>query len=173
MPRRTGLRLAAVAVLVLVVTGCGEPGTDLDVPPRAQSQQVLDEVGVLAGSDLDIRLAELAADGHDVVALAFESPEATLGHADRSARRLLEAWEADVVLVAVARPGDFTSDDEQRRRFFGVVPRDRFLVSGDTRERIAEELAPPLAAANDWPQVFTVALDEVEAELRAGEDGEA
>jgi hypothetical protein len=160
-------RCLVALTLVVLAAGCGEPESDLALPERGQGQQVLDQAEVLEeGSALESQLDGLRQRGHDVVAVTFESPEASAGHADRSGRMVLEEWGADVVLIAVAVPGDFTSTEgETRRRFFGVVPADRFLVSGDTREMIVEDLAPPLAADNDWDAVFDVAVEAISQEL--------
>jgi hypothetical protein len=162
------MRRAPIVLLVLLglLAGCGEPDVDLQLPQRAQGQQVLDQAEILEEGELEGQLDGLRQRGHDVVAVTFESPEASAGHADRSGRMVLEEWGADVVLIAVAVPGDFTSTEgERRRRFFGVVPADRFLVSGDVREMIVEELAPPLAADNDWDAVFAVAVEAISREL--------
>ena len=135
----------------------------LDVPAREDDERVLDLAGIL---DVDVVAAELAAlDGADVVALTVEDQDASLGQADRLGRRLLQEWEADVALVVVGRPGDLRSTDADRERFFGVVPVDPRGVSGGMRERIAEEVVPPLAADNDWTAVFTAAAAELRAEL--------
>jgi hypothetical protein len=155
------MRRAAAAGMLVALLGCGEPPVDLHVPARAPDQVVLDEAAILT-QDVASRLHELDA---DVVALTFQSPEASLGHADRAGRTVLEAWQADVVLVAVARPGDFDSGDDDRRRFFGLVPADRLRVGRDARERIVEEVVPPLAARNDWPAAFLAAIDVLEEEL--------
>lgn len=156
MPRACLLFVAALLV------ACGEPGVDVDFPARAQGQVMLDEAAVL-GDAVRARAADMPA---DVVVLTFESPDASLGHADRAGRALLDAWDADVALVAVAAPGDFTSAAEGRQRFFGVVSADVRAVSRGARERIAEDVVPPLAAQNDWKAVFLAALDEVEEDLR-------
>jgi hypothetical protein len=154
---------SALAALLLLFAGCGEPAIDVDIPGRQPGQVLLDEAGLL-DADVAERAAALPA---DVVLLTFESPHASLGHADRAGRALLDAWAADVALVAVAAPGDFTSTDEaDRRRFFGVVAADVRAISRDARERIAEQAVPPLAAANDWAAAFRAALDELEADLR-------
>jgi hypothetical protein len=164
---RPALRWVAAALAAAALAGgCGNPEVALAVPERQDGQVMLDEAGVLDAAVAD-RLAAVAADtGVDVVALAFEDPQASLGQADRGGRLLLDAWGADVVVVAVARPGDFASSDEQaRRRYFGVFATDRFAVPRGLRERIVEEAVPPLAARNDWPGAFTAAADILADEL--------
>jgi hypothetical protein len=157
-------RRVAVALLAAVAVACGEPAPDVDVPPREPGQSLLDHASVLADAGIEDRLAGMPA---DVVALAYESPAATRGDADRAGRLLLDAWDADVAVVAVAMPGDFASADEaSRQRFFGVVAADVRLVSRGARERIVDEVVPPLAARNDWAGAFQAALDELEADLR-------
>jgi hypothetical protein len=163
MARR--LVVGLLGALLAAAAACGEPEPDLEVPPRQAGQQVVDHAGILAGSGVEERLGGLPA---DVVAVAYESPDASRGHADRAGRLLLDAWEAEVAVVAVARPGDFTSTDEDaRERFFGVVATDVRLVSRAARERIVDEVVPPLAARNDWAGAFHAALDELEADLQA------
>lgn len=159
---------ALVAALALLAGACGEPDVDLDPPERAGAH-VHDEVGVLDGS-VDKRLAALDEEtGFDVVALAYEDERASLGQADRAGTVMLESWGADVVLVAVAFPGNFENPDpEARRRYFGVTATDRFTVSRRLRERIVEEAVPEPAAANDWTGAFHAAIDELEADLGDG-----
>jgi hypothetical protein len=162
-PRRV---LCALTVALLALAGCGEPAVDLDPPARKAGQHVLDEAGLLGGSDVADRLAALAGDGLDVVAVTYETQQAGLGENRRAGQLMLEQWGADIALVAVAAPGDFTSTDaEARARFFGLESADQFAVPRGLRERIAEELAPPIAAGNDWPGVFTMAIDEIERVL--------
>ncbi|HVL99595.1 MAG TPA: hypothetical protein VM324_09925 [Egibacteraceae bacterium] len=161
------VRLVAAALAVAVAaTGCGEPAVDLDVPDRRAGQHVLDTVGLLDGTDVAAQLAALAEEGLDVVAVVYETPQAGLGEGRRAGQLVVREWEADVALVAVAAPGDFTSGDTQaRRRFFGLEPADAFAVPRGLRERVAEQRAPPLAEANDWPGVFTMAIEEIAREL--------
>lgn len=156
------VRFLLIALAAFAVA-CGEPPVDVAIPERAGGATVVDHAGILTGSEIEAVLGDMPA---DVVALTFESGDATLGEAHRAAQALLRAWGADVVLVAAARPGDFGSDSESRRRFFGVFPADRFRVPGGVRERIVEEVVPPLAADNDWPGVFRAAADEVRGSLR-------
>lgn len=165
--RRVVLALVAAT---LVLTACGEPDVDLELPPRETGQHVLDTAGILSGTESGTevaeRLADLAEAGLDLVAVTYETPQASLGENRRAGSLVVEEWGADIALVAVAVPGDFASTDaDSRRRFFGLEPADTFAVPGGLRERIAEERAPPLAEANDWPAVFTMAIDEIEREL--------
>lgn len=159
-------RVVVLVVATLALAGCGEPDVDLELPAREAGQQVLDTAGILSGSEVAERLSELAEAGLDVVAVTYETPQASLGENRRAGSLVVEEWGADIALVAVAVPGDFSSTDaDSRRRFFGLEPADTFAVPGGLRERIAEERAPPLAEANDWAAVFTMAIDEIEREL--------
>lgn len=163
MPRRL---VVAVAVAAIALAGCGEPDVDLDLPVRGPDQHVLDTAGILDGTEVDERLAALAEEGVDVVAVTYETPNASLGESRRAGQLLVEEWGADIALVAVARPDDFTSTDEQTRaRFFGLEPAGTVTVPRGLRERVAEERAPLLAELNDWPGVFAMAIDEIEREL--------
>jgi hypothetical protein len=158
-------RLAPGLVLVLLLVGCGEPPVALEVPERSAGAHLLDTAGLL-GATTEDRLREVSAStGLDVVGLTFEDERATLGQADRGGKRLLSEWDADVVLVAVGRPGDFVSEDAERSRYFGVFAGDRFTVSRDVRERIIYERVQLLAAENAWAPAFAAAIDELEAEL--------
>lgn len=166
MPSRPVALLALLAVAALAVAGCGEPAVDLELPDRGSGQHVLDTAGLLDGADVERRLAALADAGLDVVAVTYQTPRAGLGENRRAGQLVVEEWGADIALVAVAAPGDFTSTDRGvRRRFFGMEPADTFAVPRGLRERVAEERAPPLAEANDWPAVFAMAIDEIEREL--------
>lgn len=160
------LTVTALALGALALAGCGEPAVDLALPDREVGQHVADQAGVLDGTDLEERLAALADAGLDVVAVTYESDRAGLGESRRAGQLVVARWGADIALVAVAAPGDFTSSDvDARRRFFGLEPADTFAVPRGLRERVAEERAPPLAETNDWPAVFTMAVEEIEAEL--------
>lgn len=158
--------LALLATAAVIVVGCGDPAVDLDPPDRGGGY-VLDAAGVLDRT-VGERLEGLSQrSGLDVVALAFTDERASLGQADRGGRMLLRQWGADVVLVAVARPGDFDSDDlDARRRFFGVYAEDRFTVTRSLREAIVEEAVPAPASENDWRGAFHAAIDVLDAELR-------
>lgn len=172
-PRTTtrGVRLVSLAMIGLV--GCGEPAVDLDIPAREASGDVLDTSDLL-GDDIAVRLEEFeVSTGLDAVALTYESDQASRGEASRAGQLLIERWGADLVLVAVARPGDFAStvvdreDPEDRRRYFGVEPGDPFAVSGDLRERVVEGIVPPIAAENRWGDVFQKAVEELQQGLLA------
>lgn len=163
MPRRL---VAVLAMAVLAMSGCGEPDVDLDLPGRAPDQHVLDTAGILDGTDVQERLDALADEGLDIVAVTYETPRASLGESRRAGQLVVEEWGADIALVAVAAPGDFTStDDQTRERFFGLEPAGTVTVPRGLRERVAEERAPLLAEVNDWPGVFAMAIDEIEREL--------
>ncbi len=162
-------RLAPLLVLVLLLAGCGEPPVAYDPPPRAADQQLLDTVGLLDAATED-RLREVSeATGFDVVGLAFDDERASLGQADRGGKLLLDDWDADVVLVAVAQPGDFVSEEAERSRYFGVFATDRFAVSREVRERIIFDRVQLLAADNEWVAAFAAAIDELETELAQAE----
>lgn len=149
----------ALALALLGLVACGEPAVDLTLPDRPPGEHVLDEAGVLDKGQLHDRLTTLRADGLDIVALTFETEQASCGEAFRAGTLFVQRWEADVAVVAVAEPGDFTSTEESRVRCLGVQPRDTRAVPADVRERIAEELVPPLTAENDWTGAFAVAID--------------
>jgi hypothetical protein len=157
--------VALVLLLCLASTACGEPPVAFDPPPRGPGQQLLDDAQILDAA-IEERLREVStATGSDVVGLTFTDERTSMGQADRGGKLLLDAWDADVVLVAVAAPGDFTSVEPDRRRFFGVFAADRFSVSRDLRERIIFDRVQLLAAENEWIPAFSAALDELEAEL--------
>lgn len=144
---------------IVLVVSCGEPPVDVSFPEREAEQHVLDQAGILDADALEARLAEVAGEGLDIVALTYETQQASCGEAFRAAREFVRTWDADIALVAVARPGDFGSTDEQRQRCLGVQPLDDRAIPGALRERIAEELVPPKASANDWDAAFDVAVD--------------
>ena len=159
--------VAALAALALGLAACGEPPVPLDVPARGFDQSVLDLAGVIDDDDaaLVAALGELRRLGWDPVLVAFEADEANMGLADRAGRKVLEAWGADLALVAVAEPGHFTRQDTDRARFFGLFARDVREVPRAIRERVVEELVPPVAARNDWTAVFTIAVEELAARM--------
>ncbi|MBA2316524.1 MAG: hypothetical protein H0V93_01895 [Euzebyales bacterium] len=158
--------LAIVAALGLIA--CGEPAVDVDIPDRAAGQHLLDAAGILDTAAVEGALADASqASGLDVVGLAFTDGAANLGQADRGGRALLDAWDADVVVVAVAAPGDFTSVGADRRRFFGVFSGDRFDVPRSVRERIVGDVASVPAGANDWTSAFTGAAEALATSLAA------
>lgn len=151
-----------VLVLGLLLAACGEPEVDVEIPARDTGQHVLDQAGILDVQALESRLAEIA-QVRDIVVLTYETPAATCGEAFRAAGDFVRSWEADVALVAVAKPGDFASDEPQRQRCLGVQPLEDRAISGGLRERIAEELIPPKASVNDWNGAFNVAIDALES----------
>jgi hypothetical protein len=157
--------LAMVAVLAL---SCGEPPVDVDIPARDDGSHVADLAGILDADALDARLAEIRADGLDVVALTYETDQANCGEAFRAGLAFAQAWQADVAVVAVARPGDFTATDADRERCLGLRPVDDFAVPGGLREEIAEGIVPPIAAENDWDGAFHAAVDRLAEELVEG-----
>lgn len=159
-------RALAAALAILLLAGCGEPEPQVSLPARDAGAHVADLAEVLSAGDrekLDQRLEEISQDGLEMVALTFESDNANCGEAYRAAKEFVTAWEADVALVAVAAPGDFTSSAQSRNRCLGVQPLEDRAVPGSVREYIAEQLVPPLTADNDWYGAF-VAAAEVLAE---------
>lgn len=146
---------------LVLLAACGEPAVDVAIPAREPSQHVLDLADVLDDDALERRLAALDV---DVVALTYETEQASCGEAFRAGRELVAAWDADVAIVAVAAPGDFTSTAADRERCLGVQA-GAAVVSGGVREQIAEEVAPPLAGENDWQGAFDAAVEEL-AEAR-------
>lgn len=160
-------RVLLVLLLALAATACGEPPIDVDLPARGDGDHVADLAGILDADALEARLAEIEADGLDVVALTYTTPQANCGEAFRAGLEMAQAWGADVALVAVARPGDFQSTEDGRERCLGLRPVDDFAVPGGLREEIAEGLVPPIAAENDWDGAFTAAADRLAEELTA------
>jgi len=152
-----------VLALVVSLAACGEPAVDLSLPAREEGAQVADLAGVLDAGQVQSRLEEVADAGTDIVALTYETEQASCGEAFRAGAQFVTAWDADIAVVAVARPGDFDATGDDRVRCLGVQPRDQRSVGGDLRERIAEELVPPLAAENDWTGAFTTAIDALAA----------
>ena len=151
---------SGVLLLVVLMTACGEPAVDVEISAREERQHVLDQAGILDAEALEQRLDTAQEDaGLDIVALTYESEQANCGEAYRAAREFVRTWEADVALVAVADPGDFTSTEQTRQRCLGVQPLDDRGIPGDLREQIAEELVPPKAADNDWDGAFAVAVE--------------
>jgi hypothetical protein len=157
------IRLLTALLCAVLLTACGEPALDVDFPPR--DGHVADLAGILDTDALNARLEEIAADGLDVVALTYTTEQANCGEAFRAGLAFATEWEADVAVVAVARPGDFQSTEDDRVRCLGLRPVDDFAVSRTVREDIAEVLVPPIAADNDWDQAFVVAADRLAEDL--------
>jgi uncharacterized membrane protein YgcG len=153
------MRRAVLLVLLVALTGCGEPEIVAEIPPRPEGQHVSDQAGILAAGALEARLAQVAEAGPDIVVLTYETEQFSCGEAFRAGKDFVETWAADIAVVAIAKPGDFTSDDDDRQRCLGVQPRDDRSVPGDLRERIAEELVPPQTAENDWDGAVLTAVD--------------
>ncbi len=156
---------AVAAALAATAVGCGEPAVDLELPER--DGHVADLAGI-AGDDLDGRLADVEAEtGLDIVVLTYETGQANCGEAFRAGGELVGAWDADVAVVAVAAPGDFTSTEDGRERCLGVRPRDEHAVPAGLREEIAEGIVPPIAAENRWDEALQAAVDRLLEELAA------
>ena len=151
------MRRWLLLVAVVSLAGCGEPAVDVSIPPRGDDEHVADLAGILDEPALEATLSALRADDLDIVALTYETEQATCGEAVRAARTFVRDWGADVAIVAVARPGDFASDEEARRRCLGVQPLDDRAIPGSLREEIAEVLVPPRTATNDWDAAFLIA----------------
>jgi len=153
-------------VVLALAGGCGEPPVDFALPQRAEGQVLLDDAGILS-EQVEQGLRAASEYGVDVVGLTYETEQANRGEANRAGQRVIADWDADVVLVAVARPGDFAStlddreDPADRRRAFGLEAADPYAVPRDVRERIAEVVVPEHAQDNDWDAAFLAALDEL------------
>lgn len=160
---RTALMALAAALLL---TACGEPPLAISLPAR--DGQVADLAGILDLDEVTATLQAHAADGVDIVVLTYTTPDANCGEAFRAGQQLVEAWDADVAMVAVAAPGDFA--DPEGERCAGVQPRDDFAVGRGTREAITEVLWPPLIEANEWTEVVLVGADELHAALSQEDD---
>lgn len=168
MGRRALVPVTVVVAVVAVLLLARDPAPDLTPPPRPDGVHVLDPAGVLgdpATGALARDLDTLAASGWDVVAVAYTSPQASEGEAQRGGRAVLEAWGADVVLVAVAVPGGFADTAEDRRRYFGIEAGSVRAVPARLREDITEEVVAPLAAENDWSAALQAAAAELAAAL--------
>lgn len=156
------MRSAFAVVLAALLLAACEPAVDVAIPEREPGQVLLDQAGIL-DERVEQRLRAFGEQGRDVVALTYETEQVTRGEASRAGRELVEAWGADVALVAVSRPGDFASTDTStRERVFGLEAADAYDISRDLREQIVETLVPPVAGENDWPGVFLLALDRLE-----------
>ena len=97
------------------------------------------------------------------MALTYTVEGANCGEAFRAGREFVQAWEADVAVVAVAEPGDF--DDADGDRCVGLAPLDDFELGRGTREEVSEVIWPPLIDDNAWGEIFDVAADELFAAL--------
>lgn len=166
LPARPGALIVA-AVVTLLLGGCGEPPLAVEIPPR--DGHIADMAGILDVEALEGRLEDYAADdGVDIVALTYIAEDANAGEAFRAGRAFVDAWDADVALVAVAAPGAFT--DPQQEAFVGLQPLDDFAVGRGTREEITEQLWPELILERRWDEVFTVGAEELRDALV--EDGQ-
>lgn len=157
------MRSVVLGLTLVALVACGEPEPDLVIPERDPGQHILDQAGVLDTSQLHDRLSQVnQRDDYDIVALTFETEQANCGEAFRAGALFVERWDADIAIVAVAKPGDFTSEQETRVRCVGVQPAGNPVpAEGVLRERIAEEVVPPFAAENDWTGAFSAAVDEM------------
>lgn len=167
LPRsvRTALAIVAVGILAGFALTLREPTVGFTPPERGEGQHVHDPAGVLDPA-VEERLADLAARADvDAVAVAWTDEQASLGQAARGAEQMLDAWQADVALSAVAAPGAF-ADAGAGPRFFGVEG-DRLQVTRGLRERIVEDTVPAPAGRNDWTAAFIAAADELAAEFAA------
>lgn len=161
---RLAIAIVAVGVLAALALTMREPDAPFTPPERGDGQRVHDLAGVVDAEVVEQRLAALSeTTGVDAVAVAWTDEQASLGQAARGAEELLQAWEADVALSAVAAPGAFT-DADAGQRFFGLEA-DRLEISRGLRERIVEDAVPGPAGRNDWTGAFLAAADELEAEL--------
>ncbi len=160
--RRRATSVLVVALLSLMSVACGEEEPDLSVPDREEGQVVLDEVGLLDEAVAD---ALTSVDGYDVVAVVYETSQANAGEAHRAGGLVLDAWDADIALVAVAVPGDFESTEEDRRRFAGIRPDDPRAVPGSVIDAINDEILPVYASDNDWHGAFVSSAELLAEEL--------
>lgn len=152
-------------VVALLLVACGEPPVDVAIPPREGEGRVADLAGILDVAAVEDALDDAsAATALDTVALTYTTEQASCGEAFRAGGALLAAWDADVALVAVARPGDFEATGADRERCVGIRPADDFAVPSGLREEIAERLVPPLAADNRWTDAFVVAAERLAEE---------
>lgn len=162
---RLAVGIVAIGVVVAFALTLREPSVGVELPAR-DGQHLHDAAGVVDADAVEQRLAALErSEGVDAVAVVWEDEQASLGQAARGATQILDAWQADVALSAVAHPGAFT-DQQAGRRFFGVEG-DRFEVGSGLRERIVEDVVPAPAGENDWTAALLAAIDEIEAELGA------
>lgn len=162
---RMAIGIVAIGVVVAFAMTLREPSVGVELPAR-EGQHLHDAAGVVDADAVEQRLAALERrEGIDAVAVVWEDQEASLGQAARGATQILDAWQADVALSAVAHPGAFT-DQQAGRRFFGVEG-DRLEVGSGLRERIVEDVVPEPAGDNDWTAALLAAIDEIEAELGA------
>lgn len=150
-------------IVATALVACGEPALDVDLPPR--DGHVADLAGILDEPSLEQRLSQVRARGLDVVVLTYTTEVANCGEAFRAGGALVTEWDADIAVVAVARPGDFASTEDGRERCVGLRPKDEFAVPGGLREEIAEGIVPPIAAQNRWDDAVAAAVDRLVEEL--------
>lgn len=159
------MRSGLVLVLGVALAACGEPPIAVEIPARESGQQVLDLAGVV-GPGVALRLEAIREDeGLDLVALTYETTAASCGEAFRAGGAFVQEWQADVAIVAVARPGDFASTDEEREACFDIQPRDERAVPGSLRQEIVEQQVPPLTEQNRWAEAFHAAAERLAEEL--------
>lgn len=169
MTRPLAQTVAAVVLTAMPLLACSEPDVDVRIPER--DGHVADLAGILQTEALEARLEQIAADGLDIVALTYTTPQANCGEAFRAGGQMVARWQADVALVAVARPGDFSATGEDRERCLGLRPIDDYSISRDLREEVVEALVPPLAVDNRWNEAFGAAADALARDLVDAEEG--
>lgn len=155
-----------LSVVLMMLTACSEPAVDVAIPGR--QGHVADLAGILDSQALEAQLTQIAEQGLDIVALTYTTPQANCGEAFRAGGKIVAQWQADVALVAVARPGDFASTAADRQRCLGLRPLDDFSVGRGLREEVTEVLVPPLATSNEWDQAFAVAAATLAQALTDG-----
>lgn len=164
-PVQIAVIIVALGVLAALALQLREPEVAFDPPERPAGAHVHDPAGAVDDEAVEQRLAELAdASGVDAVVVVWEDDQSSRGQAARGAQRILEAWQADVALSAVAMPGAF-DDPQAGERYFGVEG-DRFTVSADLRERIVAEVEQARPASSQaWTDAFLAVIDVLAADL--------